>query len=179
MVLRAGLTPGLLDTTRLLLRPITCADGADLYQVHRDKVVSRLLAGVDEMTRDHSDRLLEAYVEHWALFGFGFYLVYDKHPQNQGPCGRCGLRLTPAQEIELGYCFTAETSGRGLATEAACAVAKNAFEELRVDRLVSFVRPGNDRSLRVLQKLGAENSGLVQKTQPVFRYVLTRPLPDS
>ncbi|WP_158268997.1 GNAT family N-acetyltransferase [Ensifer sp. NM-2] len=162
-----------------MLRPLTSTHSADLYHVHRDKVVSRLLAGVDEMTRDHSDRLLQAYVEHWALFGFGFYLVYGKRPQSVGPCGRCGLRLTPAQEVELGYCFTAETSGRGLATEAASAVVKSAFDELRVDRLVAFVRPGNDRSLRVLEKLGAENSGLVQKTQPVFRYVLTRPVPND
>jgi [ribosomal protein S5]-alanine N-acetyltransferase len=165
-----------LESARLLLRPTTSTDGADLYHVHHDRTVSRLLADVDDMTRVRSDRLLQHYVDHWALFGFGFYLVYDKLTESGPACGRCGLRLTPELEIELGYCFTGEASGSGLATEAASAVVERAFADLNIDRLVAFVRPENDRSVRVLQKLGAENSGLVKKTRPVFRYVLTRPV---
>ncbi|OKP67121.1 hypothetical protein BTE77_31050 [Ensifer adhaerens] len=96
----------MLETERLCLRPITIRDSKNLYHVHRDEAVSRLLCDADKMTRHHSGCLLQRYVEHWKTFGCGFYLVFNNGVPDSLPVGRCGLRMTPEQDVELGYCFT-------------------------------------------------------------------------
>jgi RimJ/RimL family protein N-acetyltransferase len=50
--------------------------------------------------------------------------------------------------------LSAEYWGRGLATEAAAAVVRYAFESLALDALVSFTVPANLRSRRVMEKIG-------------------------
>jgi ribosomal-protein-alanine N-acetyltransferase len=58
--------------------------------------------------------------------------------------------------IELGYDLASEYWGRGLATEAACAVRDYAFATLGLDRLVSLIRADNRASQRVAEKVGME-----------------------
>lgn len=51
--------------------------------------------------------------------------------------------------------------GRGYATEAARAVARAAFAEPGVDRLISVIRPANVASIRVARKLGAVHDRMI------------------
>ena len=44
--------------------------------------------------------------------------------------------------------------GRGLATEAARIALRDAFERLRLDRIISIARPANTASTRIMEKLG-------------------------
>ena len=122
-----GAREACLETSRLYMRPTTSADGDGLYHVHRDAAVSLLLANVDQMSRSCSDHLLQGYVQHWRSFGCGFYLVFDRKEAASPPIGRCGLRITPTEEVELGYCFLAAATGRGVATEAAASNAARGF----------------------------------------------------
>src|SRR5260370_21285804 len=48
---------------------------------------------------------------------------------------------------------------KGLATEAASAWVRAAFDDFHIDRLTSFVHPGNVGSIRVLEKLGFRAAG--------------------
>jgi len=164
----------LLETARLYLRPTMRSDSKNLYHVHRDTAVSRLLCDVDRMTRHHSGCLLHRYVGHWKTFGCGFYLVFDKGEPATPPLGRCGLRMTPEQEVELGYCFTRAATGRGLATEAAAAVVDYTFQRMAIDQIVAFVRPENHASMRVLAKLGFYEVGPVEQGRSYLRFVLQR-----
>ena len=61
-------------------------------------------------------------------------------------------RFTPATEI--GWRFTREAWGHGYATEAARVVLEFAFENLGLDEVVSFTATTNDRSQRVMERLG-------------------------
>ncbi|MDQ6825700.1 MAG: GNAT family N-acetyltransferase [Candidatus Eremiobacteraeota bacterium] len=54
----------------------------------------------------------------------------------------------------LGYAVDAQHQGRGYATEAAVAVVRFAFDVLNLHRLETGYQPQNDRSGRVLRKLG-------------------------
>jgi RimJ/RimL family protein N-acetyltransferase len=64
-------------------------------------------------------------------------------------------------EPELDYSLDQPFWGRGLATEAARAARDWAFATLDFDRLASFIRPDNARSIRVAEKLGASREGMV------------------
>jgi ribosomal-protein-alanine N-acetyltransferase len=63
----------------------------------------------------------------------------------------------------LGYSVDALQQGRGYATEAAQAVIRYAFGVLNLHRLETSYQPHNERSARVLQKLGFEIEGRARK----------------
>jgi RimJ/RimL family protein N-acetyltransferase len=60
--------------------------------------------------------------------------------------------FTPA--VEVGWRLAREHWGRGYATEGARAALAVAFERLNLDEIVSFTTVGNDRSRRVMERLG-------------------------
>jgi RimJ/RimL family protein N-acetyltransferase len=56
--------------------------------------------------------------------------------------------------VEIGWRLAYENWGHGYATEAARAVLGFAFENLLLDELVSFTAIGNQRSRRVMERIG-------------------------
>ncbi|HEY3551568.1 MAG TPA: GNAT family N-acetyltransferase [Gaiellaceae bacterium] len=64
----------------------------------------------------------------------------------------CGV-YAPTGEPELGYTLAAGFWGRGYALEAARACIEAAFANLPQRRLVARVESGNDRSLRLAERL--------------------------
>lgn len=73
--------------------------------------------------------------------------------------GAAGLRPKDGGELlELGFHLVAEAWGKGLATEAAIAVARFAFRELGEAALFAGHNPNNQASARVLAKLGFERT---------------------
>ena len=59
-------------------------------------------------------------------------------------------------EPEIGWWLARRCWGRGLATEAATAALRDAFERVRLERVVSIARPANAASRRIMEKLGLE-----------------------
>jgi len=69
--------------------------------------------------------------------------------------GTCGLRrLAARRDVELLYSIAPALWGRGLATEAAAACLRLAFERLALPRVLGAVDGPNVASRRVLEKLG-------------------------
>lgn len=92
--------------------------------------------------------------------------------------GQPGVR---AGDVEIGWRLARERWGRGYATEGARAVRDHAFAQLRLARLVAFVRPGNAGSTRVMDKLGMrlEKEGLCNYGRPMRIYTLDNPLASA
>jgi len=73
--------------------------------------------------------------------------------------GRCGLHRWTFEEwdeVELGYVVRSDLWGQGFATEMGAALIRHASQELGLNELVGFTMEDNDRSRRVLEKLGFE-----------------------
>jgi ribosomal-protein-alanine N-acetyltransferase len=68
--------------------------------------------------------------------------------------GFCGLMPNAAGEVELLYGLAPACWGQGLATEAARAVLRHAFDDLGLRRVVAATDPPNRASIRVLERLG-------------------------
>jgi [ribosomal protein S5]-alanine N-acetyltransferase len=64
------------------------------------------------------------------------------------------IRRGVVQAAIIGYSIDAAHEGRGYATEAGHAVVDYAFETLRLHRIETSYQPTNERSGRVLRKLG-------------------------
>lgn len=63
----------------------------------------------------------------------------------------------------VGYSLDREHEGQGLMSEALLAVIEFAFEELGLHRVMANYRPENDRSARVLERLGFEREGFAKE----------------
>ena len=75
-------------------------------------------------------------------------------PFGQLPCfgGVAGARYTP--EVGLFWAVGSEYRGKGYATEAAAAMARFGFDELRLGRLVATTELDNLASIAVMRRLG-------------------------
>ena len=139
-----------LETERLVLREMDRDDVEPLLGVFGDE---RVMASFASAPFDH------AAMEHWVArnlahrhdHGYGLFTLVDK--ADGTVIGDCGLEHIDIG-AELGYDLRADRWGRGLATEAASAVRDFAFATLRLPRLVSLVRVGNQSSRRVAEKVG-------------------------
>ena len=103
----------------------------------------------------------------WAPYqalGYGMYAVQLRSIRL--PIGLCGLvRRDFLRSPDLGFALLPEYCGLGLATEAARAVLSHAQVELRIERLYAIVKPGNQRSVRLLEQLGFRRAGPCQIPQ--------------
>lgn len=151
-----------METPRLRLRPVGEGD-LDAFR-----------ALYPEPGRELADALA-AQAE-----GLGWWLA-----EEQGAAVACvelhragaGLTGVAPDEVEIGWIVAEGARGRGLATEAASAVARHALDELGVPWLVAYVRPWNRASLRVAAKLGMreEGRGRTRSGEPMVVLRLRRP----
>jgi [ribosomal protein S5]-alanine N-acetyltransferase len=144
----------MLETLRLILRPMEPGDRNDLLRVFTDPRVMASF-GDDLFTPEQMEQWLHRNLEHQESHGYGLFAVILKANGSLiGDCGLQQLEIEGATEVELGYDFLSAYWNQGLATEAALAVRNYAFQTLCLPRLVSIIRPGNLASRRVAEKVG-------------------------
>jgi [ribosomal protein S5]-alanine N-acetyltransferase len=79
-------------------------------------------------------------------------------------CGGIGLHPdNQHQRAELGYWIGRPYWGHGYATEAARAVVRYGFEQLKSNRIFAAHFAGNDASGRILQKIGMRHEGCMRQ----------------
>lgn len=142
----------MLHTRRLVMRR---PNGAD-WPAARDFFMSERAAGVGgPHDLGRAWRLFAANLGHWDILGYGMWAVTlrgdDRAVGLVGP-------WCPADwpETEIGWViFEPGIEGTGIATEAAQAAIEHAWSALGWDTIVSYIAPGNTRSIRLAEKLGA------------------------
>lgn len=148
-----------LRTDRLELRAFRPDDIDALAAMQANPQVRQFLGDGSPLSREQSWSLMERNLGQWALRGYGVFAV----AHDGRFAGWAGV-LHPLEfpEPELAYSLDQPFWGRGLATEAAQAARAWAFATLDAERLASFIRPRNARSIRVAQKLGAMREGVLE-----------------
>jgi RimJ/RimL family protein N-acetyltransferase len=148
-----------LTTGRLCLRPWREQDLAPFAALNADPRVVEFLP--KPMTRAESDATAARIGEHFECHGFGLWAVEILGVADF--IGFVGLSVptfeahfTPC--VEVGWRLAYDHWGHGYATEAAQAALVFAFRSLRLDQVVSFTVPANDRSRRVMERLGLTRS---------------------
>ena len=141
-----------LTTDRLDLRPFTDADHEGFHGIWGDPEVIWWGATEDPDECRKGFRTIVAREFDWPD-GVGWLAVRRK-----GEATILGdVILQPAKfvdGIEIGWHFRRDAWGHGYATEAAQAVLDRALAEGVVERMYAIVAIQNDRSLRVVEKLG-------------------------
>lgn len=136
-----------------LLRQWRDDDLGAVVEMGADPEVMRYMPAL--LTREESAALLDRLRRRIAEQGWGLWAV-----EVEGECaGFTGLQapaftahFTPC--VEIGWRLRRQFWGRGIATAAARQAEHYAWESLRLPELVSFTVPANERSRRVMERLG-------------------------
>jgi RimJ/RimL family protein N-acetyltransferase len=147
-----------LESERLVLRGWCDEDFEPWARLCADDEVMRSLGREGGLTRDEAWRDMAVMAGHWALKGFGHWVLEERETGEL--VGRAGLWCPPDwPAMEVGWTVARERWGEGFAGEAARVAAGWAHEALGARHLISLIEPANARSLRVAEKLGERLEG--------------------
>lgn len=158
-----------LETARLILRAPVLGD-FDAYAGFYASSRCGFVGG--PMPRDKAWRFFGHHAGHWALRGFGTFFL---EPKAGGDALGMVMAWHPEghPEREVGWVlFSDEAEGHGYAREATHAVLAHVFGTLGWDTAVSYIDPGNARSIALAERLGAapDPKAEVPEGDPVLVY---------
>lgn len=146
------------ETERLVLRAFRHDDLDAFAPMCADVEVMRHIGDGSTSDRNGAWRQMAGFNGHWSLRGVGMWALERK--RDGALLGRIGLIHPPYwPSLELGWLLGRTAWGHGYAREGARAALDWARRSLPPQRLVSFIRPGNERSVRVAEALGARLEG--------------------
>ena len=152
-----------IETERLLLRKPVPEDARQLLEAFADPEAMRHigdgsttdLAGAEQTVDRWDDNDCGPFSivrrEDGRWLGRTGVLVWDVRTWTHTTFASAGEHAQP----ELGWALAREHWGQGYATEAVSAVREWAYAERNIERLISVIAPGNVRSERVAERLGA------------------------
>lgn len=172
----------IIETNRLILRTFEERDIDPMILIDQDPKVCEFLPSIGN--RDKTTQSIHKFITHYRDHGFSLYAVELKSTGEM--IGWCGLMI-PAFEahfmpaVEIAWRLASQHWNHGYATEAAKAVLQYAFEQLKLNEVVSLTVPDNIRSRRVMEKIGLHHNSnddfdhpKLEKLHPLCRHVLYR-----
>ena len=142
-----------IETARLVLCPFLPSDVEAAFTWFGDPVVMQFTVTGPDPSIEDTSRRLAYFAEHQQAHGFSKWVI--SKADSGRAIGDSGLLVLEGYGwIDLGFRLAQPYWGQGLATEAASAWVRVAFDELHLERLGAFVHPKNAASIRVLEKLG-------------------------
>jgi 3-dehydroquinate dehydratase/shikimate dehydrogenase len=172
-----------LKTKRLILRPWKKEDLEPFAALNADLQVMEYFPST--LSREESDQLAGRIQAKFAEKGWGMWAV--SAPAIADFIGFIGLNFvdsfsapfTPA--VEIGWRLGSGFWGQGYAVEGALASLQYGFETLHLNEIVSFTATQNQRSRRVMEKIGMHHNmkddfdhPKLPEGHPLRRHVLYR-----
>jgi len=148
-----------LETARLILREFSESDIAELVPLIGAREVAATTLRIPHPYEEKHAREFLATVPKENELRLAIRLRRDGRL-----CG--GMGLHPEMQhrrAELGYWIGVPFWGNGYATEAAREVVRYGFEKLDLNRIFATHFKGNEKSGRVLQKIGMRHEGSIRQ----------------
>jgi RimJ/RimL family protein N-acetyltransferase len=155
-----------LETERLRLRGHRRDDFAASAAMWADPRVTRYIRPKPFTAEESWARLLR-YVGHWALLGFGYWVIEDKATGAfLGECGFANYKRDMQPPLgdtpEIGWVLVPEAHGKGYAREAVRAAVTWGDAHFGNVCTACIIDPHNSASIRVAEKNGYKEAGLVK-----------------
>lgn len=152
----------ILETDRLSLRQLTHDDAEFILELLNDPSFIRNIGDRGVRSIEDAKRYIETGpVASYARHGFGLWLVRLK--ESGESIGMCGLiKRDTLEDVDIGYAFLPRFWSKGYAVESARAVRDYGRDVVGLKRLVAITDPANERSVRVLEKIGMKFEKMVR-----------------
>jgi RimJ/RimL family protein N-acetyltransferase len=145
-------------TERLVLRRWRPDDVAPFAAINADPAVMEYFLA--PLTLEETTALIERIEESFRTKGYGLWAVETQNGEQLA--GFVGLAPVEAPypfapAVEVGWRLARACWGQGFATEAAIASLRFGFDKIGLTEIVSFTSIINDRSRRVMERIGMTN----------------------
>jgi RimJ/RimL family protein N-acetyltransferase len=166
--------PGWERTERLLLcLPDPATDAEAYFAIHRDPATNEHNPLPPISDPAVGRKTLRDWARHWTEYGYGYWTVRD--PADGSVLGFGGImppfELNPY--LNLYYRFRPSAWGRGYATEMGRAALALAAKEAPGIPVAAMIRPSNEPSIRLAERLGLRHDRDVKRESGVFaRYLI-------
>jgi RimJ/RimL family protein N-acetyltransferase len=157
-----------IETPRLSLRELSTADDEFIVMLMNEPAYIQHIGdrGIRTLEKARS-YILEKYTASYAKFGYGLYLVELKGQRI--PVGICGfVRRDMLEHPDIGFALLREYWSQGFAYEAASAMLDYGRRTLGLKVVLALTSPGNQASIRLLERLGLRYQKLI-RVPPVDR----------
>lgn len=149
----------ILHTGRLVLRRMYRTDASDMFEYSRLPEVTRYLTWTPHPDRHYTARYLNylsGQYDEGEFYDWG--VVMRREMKMIGTCGFTRFSWDN-NSAECGYVLNPAYWGRGIAAEALFEVMRFGFQTLGLHRIECRYMIGNDRSRRVMEKVGMTYEG--------------------
>jgi RimJ/RimL family protein N-acetyltransferase len=168
-----------IETARTFLTPWQPDDWRALHAIAREPEVMRYITDGAPWSENQTQEFVTRQQRHFSERNYCLWkLIVNIGDVQSGETvdGLCGIQpLVETDEIEIGYWLAQRHWGQGIATEAARAAARDAFERVGLDRLVAVARKENAPSLRIMEKIGVTyERDHIHRSIPVVLYSMTK-----
>ena len=147
---------------RLMLRQMTAADWPLFYALHQDPAVIRYVC--DVLSEAQIRQRFDSRLQPWTVQSPDMMARVIERLDNKASVGLIGVRSDwPNKQAEVGFLLLPSQQGQGFAGEALQSILQFAFQDCGYHKVVATVTAGNDPSLKLLQKHGFVQEGLLRE----------------
>ncbi len=156
------LYPPILDTERLILRPIQLKDAGDLFSFARNEAVSRYVLWSPHQSIGESRRFIRICRRQYRNGLPGIFAI--EHKKDHRMIGTIGyVGFSPEHRCaEIGYSLDPAYWNNGIMTEALKRLIRYSFDELHLHRLEACHDVNNPASGCVMEKCGMHLEGILR-----------------
>ena len=156
-----------LNTPRLILRLPNENDSVQLQAFDERNIshISPWRSGTGEQEKGRKAQLIKWEQEFKEGKSIRFVIVLRDNPEGEiiGFCNFSQIFRGPFQACYLGYHIDAGFEGKGFMSEAVAKAIEYMFEQQKLHRIMANYMPSNERSARLLQRLGFVVEGYAKK----------------
>lgn len=159
--------PPVLNTRRLYLRKMLKKDSRDMYEYARRHEVTEYLLWDPHESELFTHRYL-TYIQSRYRSGdfYDWAVIYRDNDKMIGTCGFTRFNIE-SNSAEIGYVLNPAYWGIGIAPEAVREILRFGFDYLRLHRIEARFMAGNQRSRRVMEKVGMTFEGINRESMHV------------
>jgi ribosomal-protein-alanine N-acetyltransferase len=156
--------PPVIETERLILRPLTMADDEAVFAYASDPQVSKYVTFETAKSINDSRMFLETSVQNYAegKDPLNFAAILKKENKLIGSLGYLHWSNVD-KRIEIGYALSRPYWNNGYVTEAARSLVAYCFANSDIMRIEARCRSEHDASARVMEKIGMKYEGLLRR----------------
>lgn len=155
-----GIPWDIVETQRLRIREITVGDVPRLYELYRDKSITRFMEPLFAEPEQEIEYTREYIRNIYGFYGFGMWVI--EHKKSGQVIGRAGLEYREGFDgLELGFMLGVPYQHKGYAYEACSAVLSYGVRELGQKEYCSYIAGDNSASIRLCGRLGFVPKGTV------------------
>ena len=144
----------ILETERLRLRKFNYSDASFILELTNSPGWLKCIGDRNIRTKEDAiNYIMNGPLKSYATYGFGLSAVELKTSGKL--IGMCGLlKRDYLDHPDIGFAFLPDYMGQGYAFEIASATVNYATETLAISTILATVLPTNEKSIRLLAKIG-------------------------